>query len=214
MNINGRRVIHSHVSRTAALAISLALAMAGCSPSSVNGQDTPGADPSASASSSASASASPLPTPSGTWTPAPTDAPMGPVTPAPVPTETASIDEPVAFDTQVTVSLTKIEVISVEAQTPGENSGPAVRVNISIKNGSEEPVDVDSAVVNLSADEDTYGVGTTAGDPQPFQGSVEPGKTVEGSYVFMLDPANDREVTISVNYAAGEPIAIFTGRTA
>lgn len=208
MNRNGRRVTQPHVGRTAALAISLALVMAGCSPSSDAGKDATEANPSASASSS------PLPSPSGTWTPPPTDAPVGPVTPAPVPTETAPIDEPVAFDTRVTVTLTSIEVISVEAQTPGENSGPAVRVNVSIENSSDEPIDVGSAVVNLSADEGEYGVGTTAGDPQPFQGSVEPGETAEGSYVFMLDPAADREVTITVNYAAGEPLAIFTGKTA
>lgn len=139
---------------------------------------------------------------------------MGPTAAAPVPTESAALNKPVTFGTGATVSLTKIETISVEAELPGETDGPAVRVTVSIQNESDDPLDVDSAVITLSADDDGYGVSTTAGDPHPLQGNVEPGSTVTGTYVFMLDPAKDREVTISVNYAAGEPLAVFTGRTA
>lgn len=139
---------------------------------------------------------------------------MGPTAAAPVPTQSAALDKPVALGTGATVSLSTIETISVEAKLPGETAGPAVRVTVAVKNEGDEPLDVNSAVVTLSADDGGYGVGTTAGDPDPLQGSVEPGSTVMGTYVFMLDPAKDREVTISVNYAAGDPLAVFTGRTA
>ncbi|UYG17427.1 DUF4352 domain-containing protein [Brachybacterium huguangmaarense] len=139
---------------------------------------------------------------------------MGPTAAAPVPTESAALDKPVTFGTGATVSLTKIETITVEAKLPGETAGPAVRVTVSVQNKGDESLDVNSAVVTLSADDGGYGVGTTAGDPHALQGSVEPGSTATGTYVFMLDPAKDREVTISVNYAAGDPIAVFTGRTA
>ncbi|WP_051232472.1 hypothetical protein [Acidipropionibacterium thoenii] len=119
-----------------------------------------------------------------------------------------------SFTTDVTVSLVSVQATSVTAATPGEVSGPAVRVTVRVDNRSKKAIDVSSAVVSLAADKDGYGIGTTAGKPSPLQGSVAPGSTTSGSYVFMLNPAKARPVTISVNYAAGEPIAIFTGRTA
>ncbi len=207
MNAPGQRIAVSRISRAAALAIACVLTLGGCSSTS-----SPASSEGTTAGQDVSPSA--LPSPSGTWTPPPADASAGPTAPAPVPTETAKLTDPVTFGTDITVSLTKIESITVEGETPGEETGPAVRVTASIKNGSTEAINISSAVVSLTADTGEYGVDTTAGDPQPFQGSVSPGDTAEGTYVFMLDPAKEREVTISVNYAAGEPLAIFTGRTA
>ena len=104
------------------------------------------------------------------------------------------------------------DVAATVTETPGEVDGAAVRVTVQARNDSSEPQAVDSAVVTVVAADD-YGIGTTAGDPSPLSGVVEPGDTVSGVYVFMLDPAADREVTVSVNYAAGEPVAVFTGKT-
>lgn len=155
-----------------------------------------------------------MPSPSGTWSPPPADASPGPVAPAPNETQSAALDETVVFGTEIAVSLATLEAVSVTAQTPGETDGPAIRVVVTVANTSEAPVDVDSAVVTLAADGGTYGVGTTAGDPRPLEGIIAPGEQARGTYVFMIDPAHGREVTITVNYAAGEPIAVFTGRTA
>ncbi len=168
----------------------------------------------ADAASSGDSSPVSLPSPTGTWTPPADDAAEGPTAPVSVPTLTAALSEPVDFDTGVTVSLVGVEAVDVTAQTPGENAGPAIRVTVSVENRSDGPIDLSSAVVTLSADGGAYGVGTTAGDPRPFQGDIAPEATAEGIYVFMLDPAQDRQVDITVNYAAGEPVAVFTGRTA
>ncbi len=171
--------------------------------------------PAGSAPGSPSVTSSvPLPSPSGTWKPPARKAANGPTAPPPVPTRKAALNTPVSFTTDVTVSLVSVQATSVTASTPGEVSGPAVRVTVKVHNRSKQAVDVSSAVVSLTADKDGYGIGTTAGKPSPLQGSVAPGSTTSGSYVFMLNPAKARAVTISVNYAAGEPIAIFTGRTA
>lgn len=180
------------------------------------GRSTPAAStPAASAPGSPSVTRSaPLPSPSGTWKPPARKAANGPTAPPPVPTRKAALNTPVSFTTDVTVSLVSVRATSVTASTPGEVSGPAVRVTVKVHNRSKQAVDVSSAVVSLTADKDGYGIGTTAGKPSPLQGSVAPGSTTSGSYVFMLNPAKARPVTISVNYAAGEPIAIFTGRTA
>jgi hypothetical protein len=167
----------------------------------------------ADAGPSNGASSVPQPSATGTWTPPATDAPEGPKTPAPVPTQSAKIDEPVDFGSGVQVSLVSVKSTSVTARTPGELSGPAVLVTVTVKNDSTDKVNVDSAVVSLTADKGGFGVGTTAGDPKPLAGDIAPGKSTTGTYMFMLDPAKGRSVTVSVNYGAGEPVAVFTGKS-
>lgn len=148
----------------------------------------------------------------------PAPAPSGPPAAAPVtapslPTTAASLGEEVAFDTGFTVEVVAMRVIQVTAETPGEVDGPALVVEVEARNGSGAAQSVDSAVVTVETDDGEIGIGTTAGSPSPLSGVVEPGRTSRGTYVFMLDPASGRDVTVSINYAAGEPIAVFTGTT-
>ncbi len=131
---------------------------------------------------------------------------------APLPTTAAAIDEAVSFDTGMVIEIVAVDAITVTAETPGEVDGPAVRVTVSARNTSSETQPVDSALVTVVAG-DELGIGTTAGNPSPLSGDVAPGGAVNGTYIFMLDPAADREITVSVNYAAGEPVAVFTGTT-
>lgn len=163
----------------------------------------------------AGAQASPTPTmvmpPGVTATPTP-GAADGPQTAPELPTKEAALDETVSFDTGIDVAITGIESIDVEAETPGEVSGPAIRVTVKAENTTDTAQSLESAVVALAADDGEPGIGTTAGSPQPFKGSIKPGASASGTYVFMLDPASDRMVSVSVNYAAGEPVAIFTGK--
>jgi hypothetical protein len=166
-----------------------------------------------SASGDESSASVPLPSPTGTWSPAPEDAAEGPVAAAPVPTQTTTIDQPVEFETGIVVALTSVSSATVTAETPGEISGPAVVVKLAVTNNSTAPIDLASAVVNLSAADGEYGVGTTAGGPEPLVGTLAPGEESTGIYVFMLDPAQGRDVIISVNYGAGEPLAVFTGKS-
>lgn len=160
----------------------------------------------------ASAPAGPLPSATGTWSPPPSHAPQGPRAPAPVVTRSASAGQPVTFDSAATVSLDALSAISVSATTPGEITGPAVQVTVKVSNGSQQALDVSSAVVSVTAEDGTLGIPTTAGDPAPLEGVIAPGQSVTGSYVFMLDPAAGRGVLVTVNYAAAEPVAVFTGK--
>ncbi|MFB7251396.1 hypothetical protein [Microbacterium sp. NPDC056234] len=136
----------------------------------------------------------------------------GPTEPVPLPTQEASLDEAVAFDTGITVEITSVDATEVEASTPGEVSGTAVTVTVTATNAGPEPQELASAVVTLVAGDGELGIGTTAGAPDPFGEVVEPGETREGTYVFMLAEPQGRDVTVSVNYAAGEPVAVFTGK--
>lgn len=201
----------------------MALGLTGCGASPAGSSST--ASPTAQASPSASAApASPAAAPTPSPTPRPplipppgaedvdASTPDGPVEAAPLPTTEAALTEQVAFDTGMVIEIVAVDAIEVSAETPGEVDGSAVRVTVSASNGSTEPQSVDSAVVTVET-ADEYGVGTTAGNPSPLAGTVAPGATASGVYIFMLDPAADREITVSVNYAAGEPVAVFTGTT-
>ena len=174
------------------------LSLSACAPAESGGES---ATPSPTATQILPPGASPTP-----------DAGDGPQTAAPLPTQEASVGETVAFDTGISVVIDSVKATTVEAKTPGEVSGPAVIVTVTAKNGTKEAQSLESAVVMLSAQDGEPGIGTTAGDPQPLSGSLEPGKSATGRYVFMLGSAAGRPVSVSVNYAAGEPVAIFTGK--
>lgn len=186
------------------LALSGMVLLAGCS--AVEAAERPAA---------AQESESPPPTPIDPDAPAPTpsveaDAP----TKAPVAeVEAGPIDEPIELSTGLVIELDSVSATTVTAATPGEVSGPAVVVKLTARNDSREAADLDSAVVTLTAADGEYGIGTTAGPNTPLAGDLEPGDSASGSYVFMLDPAADRSVTVSVNYSAGEPVAEFSGKT-
>lgn len=186
------------------LALSGMVLLAGCS--AVEAAERPAA---------VQESESPSPTPIDPDAPAPTpsveaDAP----TKAPAAeVETGPIDEPIELSTGLVIELDSVSATTVTAATPGEVSGPAVVVKLTARNDSRETADLDSAVVTLTAADGEYGIGTTAGPNTPLAGDLEPGDSASGSYVFMLDPAADRSVTVSVNYSAGEPVAEFSGKT-
>lgn len=216
------RSSHLGASALVALAIVGAPAIAGCSSDSPPSSSAPvgttaSFTPSTSAGGGSPADTSgsaPSPSPTGSWTPAARTAAKGPTAAAAVPTTSTALTRPVALDNRVTVRLTGVRATTVTARTPGETSGPAVQVTVNVQNGSSSPLDVRSAVVSLKADGGALGVGTTAGGPNPLHGTIGPGATATGTYVFMLAPAKDRNVIVNVNYAAGRPVAVFTGRTA
>ena len=146
-----------------------------------------------------------------TWT-APADATAeGPTAAPEVPKESSDLDSEVALSTGMTVSIASMTTMAVTAETPGEVDGSAVVVTVALHNTSDSPQSIDSAVVMLEAADGQVGIATTAGPNQPFAGTIDPGDTATGVYVFMLDDPQGRDVTVSVNYSAGEPIALFAG---
>jgi hypothetical protein len=48
----------------------------------------------------------------------------------------------------------------------------------------------------------------------PFTGTLQPGETVEGVYVFRVPTESRDTVTVSVGHRPGAPYAVFTGSAA
>jgi hypothetical protein len=160
--------------------------------------------------------ASETPAPEGTsttdWTP-PADAEAeGPTEGPALPEESGALDAPISLSTEMVVKIDKISTTTIKPETPGEYAGTAVVVTVSVANDSKRAQSVDSAVVSLVTDDGEFGVSTTAGPNNPLQGELAAGAETTGTYVFMLDPTQGRSVKISVNYAAGEPVASFAGQ--
>ncbi|WP_232225430.1 hypothetical protein [Leucobacter salsicius] len=138
---------------------------------------------------------------------------VGPVEQPELPAVDGELDETIKLSTGFTVALDSISATTVKAETPGDVAGPAVEVVVQVTNVSKEPQRVDSAVVTLETDEGDLGIPTIAGGASALKGELAPQESTKGHYLFMLDPAEGRDISISVNYAAGEPVAKFTGRT-
>lgn len=138
---------------------------------------------------------------------------VGPVEQPELPVVEGQLDETIALQTGAIVEVKSISAQTVEAETPGDVAGSAVAVVVRVTNDSAEPLNVSSAVVTLETVEGDLGIPTIAGGASALSGDIAPQASAEGRYLFMLDPPSGRDITISVNYAAGEPIARFTGLT-
>ena len=124
-----------------------------------------------------------------TWAPPKDPEAEGPTEAPALPEVKVSSDEKAVLPTDMVVALTSVTTTTLKAETPGEYSGTAVVVRVQVANTSEQSQNVDSAVVTLVAD-DEVGVATWADPYDPLQGDIAAGSAVEGTYVFMLDPAD------------------------
>lgn len=144
-----------------------------------------------------------------------TPEPTGPtdVVDAPPPSRPAvALDETAVVGDGVTASISSFEAIDGTANGPGNVAGPALRVTVRIDNGTDGPVSLGGVSVDLASGEDLVPA-SPLDDPSeaPFTGTVDPGESAEGVYVFSI-PVKDRgSVTLSVGYQAGAPIMVFTG---
>lgn len=129
----------------------------------------------------------------------------------PGPTQEAQLGDTAELEGGVNVTVSEVEQLDVKATTPGEIAGPAVALTLTVENDSDEPIDLSTAMVSVTGSKDSFGQPTTSEPYSPFLGSVEPGETSSGIYVFRL-PAEERDsLQVTVEYIAGAPIALFTG---
>lgn len=201
----------SHAVPLSVAALTLSVALVGCTASPAPDAEAAKAAPRSTAS--AAQSVQPTTEPITTeWT-APDDPnEKGPTTAPDLPQQKGDLDEAISLSTGMSVSVESMKTIDVKPETPGEVAGSAVVVSVSLENISDTAQNVDSAVVTLEAKDGEPGIATTAGPNDPLSGEIAPGAKLTGSYVFMLDPVKGRQVSVSVNYAAGEPVALFSGK--
>lgn len=158
-----------------------------------------------------SASETPEPGPSATASEAPgqgvTEGPDGRPTATPVP-----LPSPAAPAEDVTARLSKLEAVVGETTIPGEVGGPAVRVTVEVVNGTDEALDLSGVVVNAyyGPDQVPAGpIGQPGGDP--FTGTLAPGATATGVYLFSIPEDQRDQVRFEVDLTPESTVVIFEG---
>lgn len=192
----------------AAVVVGLVLAL--------SGEGGAGATP--SATTETPSTAAPTPAEVDVVPTAPTPQPTGPTSDAdalPPSLPAVGLDQPAAVGNGITAVVSSLEAIDGTAQGPGNVTGPALRATVRITNGTAEPVSLDAVVVDLATGADLSPASPLDDSSRtPFHGTVAPGETAEGVYVFTV-PVDDRAaVTLSVGYQAGAPFLVFTGPAA
>jgi hypothetical protein len=125
---------------------------------------------------------------------------------APVPLTSAA-----SFDNSVKATIDSVRSMVATAQGPGEISGPAVAVTITVNNGSAKAIDLNNVVVNLLDKAGTPSVPMTASPAKALDGTLAAGKKASGIYVFSLPRSHRNPITISLSYTADAPVVRFVG---
>lgn len=162
--------------------------------------------------------AEPRPTLDADGTPRPTPEP-GQTAPSPVETPEdlpkpvrAALGAPADLGNGVRVRVSDIAGVEGVGRGPGESSGPALRVSVSVSNESDEALGMLSSVVGLS-----YGPrGTPADDlagpgAQGFPELIRPGASAEGRFVFRVPPSERSEIVVEFRYSTEAPEVVFRG---
>jgi hypothetical protein len=180
-------------------------------------------DSSAETAPSASATASPRPSESGTPSEAASPVPLeSPGAPSPSPSAPAEADpfpelapvepeQPGSAD-GITASLTRFESVTGEVVGPGDVAAAAVRVTVDITNTGTNPLDLNLVVVNAFIGEERDPAETyeqPGGDP--VNGSLAPGETATGVYLFRIPEDRRDDVIFVLDYRAGLPAITFRG---
>lgn len=107
--------------------------------------------------------------------------------------------------------VSKVEAITAKAQGPGEVSGPAVAVTITLENTGSQPFDTSLLSVNLTDSKGLPGDGMIASPAAWIKQPVPAGGKVTGVYVFSVPKANRHPITISLSVNPGLPTVNFSG---
>lgn len=165
--------------------------------------------PTGASSANPSASASPAPSASGTSSPSattPAEADPFPEQAPVAPQETGSADG-------ISAALVKFENVTGEVTGSGDVAAAAVRVTVDITNTGSNPLDLNLVVMNayMGAERDPAETYEQPGG-QPVSGSLQPGDTATGVYLFRIPEDRRDDVTFVLDYQAGQPAITFRGQ--
>lgn len=176
------------------------------------------ASPTTSASSSATVTTTPEPEPSASPTappsteaaPAPSTDPEAPFVPGTEPA--VPLTSTAEFGTGMSARVAGLESVDGVAEGPGEVAGPSVRVSVVLTNGTGAAASLDSTVVNLYAGEQLApGEPLSGPGVSVFTGSLAPGASATGVYVFRVPSDLRDRLQITVSYDPTATTVLFEG---
>lgn len=118
------------------------------------------------------------------------------------------------FSNGVVVSVIRVRSVTAHPIGPGEIGGPALALNVKIKNGSSSALDLSTVTVNLNTSKGTPAVMTTGSPAAPLTGSLASGDSSTGTYVFTVAEVDRKPITVQVQYGNGQTVLQFSGNAA
>lgn len=122
-----------------------------------------------------------------------------------------ALDSPAETGSGLTASITRVRGIEAEAKGPGEVSGPAVALTVSVENGSRQPADMGGTVVTLEDSSGAPGGEILSPPAKPLAGTVAAGKRAKGTYVFRVAKDRRDPIRVLVTLGSGLPVLVFRG---
>ena len=120
-------------------------------------------------------------------------------------------DRVAQFGDGVSAAVTGVAPFTATGAGIGEVAGPAVRVTVTVTNGSSAAVSLDATTVNAYFGSDAIPASPlpSDGSSAPFSGSLAPGTTATGVYAFGIADGADDTVVVTVGRGAGSPLVVF-----
>jgi hypothetical protein len=109
----------------------------------------------------------------------------------------------------VGVTVRDLKRLTVEANGPGETSGPAVSVVVEIRNDSGKNIDLGSFAVTASYGDNVPAIPSSADPNDPLSGPLPGGKSTAGTYVFRVAKNGAETITVQVSSNTAADIAVF-----
>ncbi|MDO4029610.1 hypothetical protein [Clavibacter michiganensis] len=121
---------------------------------------------------------------------------------------TVGLDETATFPGSIQARIASVTPTSTDGGRVGELSGDAVDVRLELVNVTDAAVAVDSVAVNVY-----YGADRTPATPADsdtvIRGSLAPGASATGDYVFSVPAASADAISVVVARDAGSPVVVF-----
>lgn len=163
---------------------------------------------------------SPTSSPTATVTDVPSATP-DPAQPTPGPSEPSGSmpelapvapEEPSDNGSGLVARIAAMKAVQGEAVQAGEIAGPAVQFTLELTNDTGEAVDLGLISVNAYIGDDrTPAGGLVRPGGAPFEGTLDAGKSATGVYVYTIPESQRGDVTLTVDYRAGQPAFVFRG---
>ena len=119
------------------------------------------------------------------------------------------VGTPVDVDGRVTARIVEAARTRGEARTVGEIAGPAIQLRVVLTNESRQALSLQGVTVTARDAENRVLTTLGSAPARPFGGRVAAGRAAEGVYVFTIPRDGSAPFTITVNYAADAPVAVF-----
>lgn len=109
----------------------------------------------------------------------------------------------------ITASVTSVRRVHADARIPGEIAGPALQVNLRIRNRGDASTPVGDLVAVTALDASGAPLPPLTTSTTAVTGTLAAGAAASGRYVFHLPGGFHNPVTVEVTYAATAQVARF-----